>query len=294
MKKFLLRLLFFTIVTVVVFALFHFAIISQRKTLLQIDKNTHSVFLGNSTFEFGINDSLIPNTVNFAENAESVDLMYLKLKMLKEVNPQLDTVYIEFDDLILFTTSLVRVNTHAYYLDQLTCSDIYNNLKNMTFERNTAYLCHAYDFLKLRPTLAAFTGKSSGISAAGLGGYTDLYRDRLQVAITQTDEVPDKKNIQDIPIHNHYYYNRILDLCHDKDITPVFLANPMHTSCWKDTVYREYHRQYFPKVPLVDFHEFYLPDSCFADCIHLNYRGAAIYSHTLATYLLTLKTKVNL
>lgn len=283
MKRFLCNILTFSLLFVIVFALFHIFLIHSQKRILLLDQDVNKVFLGNSTFEYGIKDSLIPSSKNFGQNAETIDIVYAKLKLLKKFNPQLDTAYIELDDIILLNRSLPSVLTHPYYISSFTVEDIFNNIKNMTFERNVSYLYHTYDIVKIRPLVCSYF-KESNISDLGIGGYADLYRNKLEEDLRNRIDVKNNLSTK-IPEHNIYYYNALITFCHNNNITPIFLVNPMHKAAWTDTCYRNFRASTFPNIPMIDFLCMELPDSCFGDIAHLNYKGAHIYSDSLSRHI---------
>ena len=58
-----------------------------------------------------------------------------------------------------------------------------------------------------------------------------------------------------------------------------------HKTAWADTTYREYWSEKFPSIRFIDCTQMNLPDSCFADREHLNYRGARLFSDYLTKTL---------
>lgn len=286
MKRFIIHILSFSLVLFIVFGLFHWAIIRTQYKTLRLPKSTTAVFLGNSTVEYGINDAMIPGTVNWGLNGEVVDMMYLKLKALKQVNPHIKTAFVEFDDVILFKTNLEYVTTHPYYLNQLTVGDLANNFKHQSFQRSTDYLSHVYDFIKLRQIVNC-SNSSSSLTDLGMGGFEYLHRD-----LGEADSIVTAKNMyiknseinqEPVPQNNIYYYKAIRQYCNDNHIKLYFIATPRHRCAWNETRFRGIHQQHFADVPLLDFTMLSLPDSCYGDSYHINYRGAAILSSKLAS-----------
>lgn len=279
MRRFLLNTIVFLIVAFVAIAIFHIILLRPRNEMLRLDDDIRFVFLGNSTFEYGINDKLIPHSKNFAQNAETADLVYAKLRMLKNANPNLDTAYVEFDDIILFNVEMPSVLAHPFFLTEFDAKDVRANIMNMSFERNTSYFGHIYDIIKIRPLIAGNFGNTD-ITKLGIGGYADLYRDKLYEDIEKSkSHVSDKQS--EVPEQNLYYFKAIRDYCKKKGIKLIFLSTPVHKTAWNDTIYRRLHSDEFYDIPMIDCTHMNLPDSCFADRYHLNYRGAGIYSDSL-------------
>ena len=48
-----------------------------------------------------------------------------------------------------------------------------------------------------------------------------------------------------------------------------------------DLLYERYYKQKYSHIKFYDFREMYLPDSCFGDLDHLNYKGAKVFSEFL-------------
>lgn len=248
--------------------------------IFYLGDDVHSVFLGNSTFEYGIDDSKIQNSKNFGMNAEPVDIQYAKLKLLKKSNPQLNTVYLELDDIVLFNTRLPSVLAYPHYLNVLDIYDVAANVKNMTFERNIAYVSHVYDAIKLRPLIKSLFTKIT-ISDLGIGGYQDLYRDKLQEDIATLNLNSDNQTQLHVPKQNIYYYNKIVAFCKQEGIRLIFLNTPKHRAIWNLSYYKTFYKNNFQSIKFLDCERIELADSCFGDCSHLNYKGATKFTDFL-------------
>lgn len=280
MKRFIINLLYFVAVTLIVLCSFHYVIIATQHRTLKLPENTTTVFLGNSTTEFGIDDTLIPNSFNWGLNGEVVDMMYLKLKALKQANPQLKRALVEFDDVILYKHNIEYITTHPYYLNQFTLNDLINNFKNQTFARSTDYLSHTYDLIKLRQIFHCYTASTSP-KLLGMGGYENLNRE-MTVSSDSLPTVVEFKgrptDLSMLPASNLYYFKAIEKYCQDNNIELIFLATPRHYTAWNDTKFRDIHRKYFPNVKLLDYTELSMPDTYFGDVYHLNPKGAQYLS----------------
>jgi hypothetical protein len=63
---------------------------------LILDSNVTTVFLGDSHIKYAINDSLISNSVNIAQDADSYFYTYSKTIELIDQNRNLDTIFVGF------------------------------------------------------------------------------------------------------------------------------------------------------------------------------------------------------
>ena len=71
MRKFILQSALFVLVCLILLICFHLTIQNLRNDYLKLPENVNKVFLGNSTFEYGINDSRIPNAIKFCTKMQS-------------------------------------------------------------------------------------------------------------------------------------------------------------------------------------------------------------------------------
>lgn len=269
----------FTAVFAAFFLAFNVLLMTARNSYLKLPKGINKVFLGNSTVEYGVNDCLIPGSINFAQNAEPIDIMYAKLRLIQRFNPNVDTVFVELDDIVLFNNDIQSIISNAIYFDAFDVDDWLNNMRYHTFDRFTKYFSHSYDIIKLRPIFEHIY-KSHDITNLGVGGYQRLYRDKLYEDIKRMEQSSLKnRTVNDISESNRYYYRRIVEFCEEKNITVIFFNVPKHEKLWGDSVYREFWRDDLNDVKFIDCTRIQLSDSCYGDMSHLNYRGAEIFSN---------------
>lgn len=287
MKKFLIRLTLFFLVSLCVFLCFHITIQYFRDDYLRLPANVNKVFLGNSTFEYGIDDSLISNAQNFAQNAEPIDITYAKIKLLLRENPTIDTIFVELDDIVLYNDRLAPVISNSIYFDAFDFEDWMAYAKYYDFDRVISLFTYSYDILKIKPIITNFF-KSHTIVDLGVGGYQDLYRNKLSEDINKIENEQkigiDTQKV--IPQGVSYYYSKIMSLNDIPKITIIFLNTPKHFKSYSDTTYIDFWKNHLSTVRLIDCTNLSLPDSCFADCSHLNYKGARIYSDSLAKIIM--------
>lgn len=290
MKKFILRTLKFMAVFIAFFATFHIAIMVSRNRYLHLPSNINKVFLGNSTVEYGVDDARLINAVNFAQNGEPVDIIYAKLKLLHNHNPQIDTVFVELDDITLYNTDLVPVVSNVIYFDAFDYEDWINNFHHYDFNRLTKYFSHSYDIVKIRPLITGI-GRKLPLIDLGVGGYVPLHRDKLDEDIRRTSKDSQqggsRNKYPQVPASNTYYYKKIIDYCKNSGIELIFFNTPRYNLAWGNVAYLEIKRQLFDDIPMFDFTKMEMPDSCFGDILHLNHIGARIFTDSLAAKIHT-------
>ena len=285
MRKFILQSALFVLVCLILLICFHLTIQNLRNDYLKLPENVNKVFLGNSTFEYGINDSRIPNAINFAQNAEPIDITYAKIKLLQKYNNSIDTVFVELDDINLYNDRFASVLSNSIYFDAYDKADWQANLQMYELSRFFSFFAHAYHVIKVRPIVENHF-KSHNIECLGVGGYQDLFRNKLDEDIMRFhSETASAKKTKLVPTGVDYYFSKIVDFCAHKNLTIIFLNTPKHKTAWADTTYREYWSEKFPSIRFIDCTQMNLPDSCFADREHLNYRGARLFSDYLTKTL---------
>ncbi len=293
MKKFLSKLSLFTIIIIVLFTglvLSSDYLISHRKdSLLRLNEDIKYVFAGNSAVECAVNDRLVKHSVNIAESGEAYLYSYAKLKALIGANQQIKAVFLgySFADLLfekeeswVFSSEFIieKVQHYNYLLDP--------DDRMLLFLKNPR--AYTKGLIKsvvnnYSTALRASPGPKSPGQLIGFGGYKYLVRDKLKVdpGVDLYSDKPVTESVQQI-----YYLTKISDLCRESSVRLILLTTPKHISytgnldkinlkLWLDV------RKSLSADSLLDLSTFALPDSCFGDMSHLNYRGAELFSRYL-------------
>ena len=261
-------------------------LLKSRAKAFKLPENINTIVLGNSTIEDGINDRVMGNSYNLGLGFEVMDHVYVKLKLLKKFNPQIDTVLIGFDDIILFKKEFNSPRIpNPSFLDQYDMQDRWMNFKEFSSTRRTESVLNLYNFFAVK-NLIKTNFKNPTLSDLDIGGYAATNRHNLERSIKKRKESPNApKLIEDFPPINKYYLNRIIELSKTENIKLFFVTTPKHKITWSDSTYRDIHRKYFPDVAHIDCMQMSLPDSCFSDCTHLNYIGATCFGIKLREIL---------
>lgn len=285
MKRFLTKLALFTAVAATSIGIFIAAVLSVRHKAMHLPETVHTVYMGNSTVECAVDDRLLPGSYNFARSGELIEFVYAKTKALLQANPQIDTLVIGLDDIILFKdfdepfTSFLN---HPYLTSEFTAADWAAIIKNSSFSRWTSYFSHPLTMVQLRQLAAA--ARQNDIRSLDLGNYRYLERDKLEIDLQRMAEAPEPaaRTVDDINPMVIHFFKKIEQICADNDVRLVLLSTPKYKNVHRDSVYRDFRQKYMPDIPLYDHVAVALPDSCYGDCVHLNHRGARQYSGVLA------------
>lgn len=284
MKKFIIQTITFAAFAAGVVITFHFLFLLMNASKLRLPSDVHTIYMGNSTIETSVNDTIVPHSFNMGKGADHIEFVYAKLKMLKRVNPQIDTLVVGLDDIILYKENdndwpKWGINS-PFFITEFDIDDHISNLRNFSFKWNSGYLTSMYDgsrwlYLSMR---------KDGIPRdLGVGGYEYLLRDKLQLDIKKNKDHHLKQNDPDSVSEGIiHYFRKMMTFCNSNGITLIFMSTPKHKEVWNKRAYREIHSKYFPEIPLYDFTEITYPDSCYGDVVHLNYRGARVFSEQLA------------
>lgn len=282
MKKFLLKTTIFTIVLIICIVVFWTIICSTRSETLRLPNNENIVFLGNSHIECAVNDSIVKNSFNFARSAENMEYIYCKVKLLKQYNPQLDTIVIGYDNVLLTHSYFKSAMYSPYYYDTYTFNDLKAIFQNCRFEYLEGHFAHPFDWLKIINIIPSFIHSDCNLHIlADMGGYLYLFRDKLKEAIKLQGNKHASK-ISKCDANSSYFLKEIDNFCIQNDITLIFMHTPMHKSLISDvSFYKKYYKENYEHIRFYDFRDMHLPDSCFGDLDHLNYKGAKIFSEYL-------------
>lgn len=275
----------FFIVTIIGLIAFWSFICSNRDETLKLPDNCNIVFLGNSHTECAINDSIVKNSFNFGRSADKTEFIYSKVKLLKRYNPEIDTIIIGYDNVLCYQSADSAFNSalySPYFYDTHNVKTISNILLNSSFAYQESHLTHPFNWFKLYQFGESMIKNGNNIKdMTNIGGYLYLKRDKLEADIKL--RANRKRNApRSFDALSIFFLNETIKFCDENNITVIFLCPPQHKKCFLDsTFYREYHKKNYSNIKFYDFKDFELPDSCFGDLDHLNYKGAKIFSEYL-------------
>ena len=293
MKCFILKVINFILITgltvIGLIILSDFAIKNRESRFLKVRDDVSVIFAGDSYVECAVNDRLIKRAINIAQSGEAYLYSYAKIKALLEHNRQIRTVYIgfSFGDLLMekekswvFSSEFVteKVQYYNYLMEPPEKSLILKNnpiayLSGLTKSVNNNF----QSFVK-----SYFSEDSSG-SIKNFGGYKHLVRDKLSLdtELNLYNEQPVEKSLV-----QEKYLKMISELCRQNSVDLILFCTPKYKSYnanINDNI-RQIWLQVRNSLPLdllADYSAFILPDSCYGDLTHLNYKGAEVFSSYL-------------
>ncbi|MCQ2256423.1 MAG: hypothetical protein MJZ41_00345 [Bacteroidaceae bacterium] len=278
-NRFLLRVLaFMAVLALLVFCVWK-TVTWTRDDLCSHPEAT-TLVLGNSRVQYGFDDRLVPETWNSAVNADNYNVIYWRLRMLHLRNPQLQRVMVICDQTQVFNYfKNIPDKIHPYYWDVMTPEDWLGLLAH-----DSGALLNPLHYLKVIIPLKSLVSSIS-YNELGIGGYTRLVRDKLDEDESLRDESNQRRTIPQIHEYNVSYLRKIVAYCDVNNLELIFFNMPSYPT--KSIVdgnksLHIYVENNYPNVPFMDYELLQLPDSCFGDVNHLNYRGARVISERIA------------
>jgi|GEM_PF-3017835 len=289
MKRFLKYLFSCLLIVVPVVVLLNVAdlYLVRNKYKVNIPDNKKAIAIGPSTAATSLNDSIISNICNMSGNGYTYPVIYTELRNVLK-NNDIDTVYLSSLRIELYYPNSVSRNPgkakiRSWYqwiaqTDSAVLRDYWLPMPGFIqyfFHFNADHL-HNLDSLVIDDSNS---------------GYTYLVRDNLyhgEWSIESYDEEI-KKSSPDYFDYNHIvndcstackYFKKCIDLCQEKGATVVLLNVPIyHYDRWySDKGYLDFLETLDGDLLIADYEHFQLPDSCYGDVRHLNYKGARIFS----------------
>jgi len=294
MKSFIVKLTLFIVLTGSIVAglilLSDLAIKQRKQQLLQISEDINMVFTGDSKVESAVDDNLIANAINIAQSGEAYLYSYVKIRSLIECNDQIKIIFIGFspENFLMETEEkwlfgdisvIEKIKSYNYLLNY---SD-----KSLIIKHNSeAYLKGLTKsiFRNILSYFKTFSSKDINGRPINFGGYSHLERDKLQQDIKIMNL--NKENSFEKSLIQERYLRMISELCRQKSVKLILLNTPrykyynmnINEQVWQNWLSV---RNSLPGDSLMDFSTFSLPDSCFGDLSHLNYKGAELFSQYL-------------
>jgi hypothetical protein len=298
MKRFLIKILSYILGFIIVWSFsltYGYLKIRKNNHFFSIEKNINKVFIGDSHFEFSINDSIISNSLNISYSADNYFYSYLKLRELLKHN-KLDTVFISYS-----LHSLSAGLEKGWLYNPLHFESRFS--KYIYFE-NSEDINQLIDFMIKIP--AEFLSTSFFLPLhffknKKIKNFTDLNIGKFiyskQNNITNIEELV-KKDFQKKQL-NHFsvskkqkeYLLKIVSLCNKYKVTLILINTPVHKIYFNNlpekvkNSYKNFYQTYLTNYILMDYSQYKIPDYCFKDCDHLNGKGADLFTKELVNRL---------
>ena len=280
MKKFLKKVAAMAALLVSLGFISSVATILLRGRILdyRILSDKHIVFMGNSQLETSVDDSDWEGVINLAQSAKQYKMMRIDLENLISQNPQIDTVFLVVSPFSIRESDADRSYEDVTYMESITYYAPYLSM----------------DDLKEMPVITPFIKDMVFFGCfkylpkyQKCGAYLHNTRDDMKQDQKKHKEGRklEREKIQNGDEITKQELTRIADLCESHNIKLIYISTPNYDAANKyDLPQFRAQVQELQKKSHADFWDYVdypMPDSCFSDMTHLNYKGAAVYSDIL-------------
>ncbi|MCD2259803.1 hypothetical protein [Psychroserpens luteolus] len=284
MKTFVNKLILFLLIAVVTIV-GTIALINNlvnKNASFKIDKVSSSIVLGHSHAECAYNDDYIKNTSNYAQSGESYLYTFIKARQLIKDNPTIEHIYVEF------TNDQIKLNKNDWIWGDNYLSDKYPKYAPfMTLKEQRLLLTH--NFRGYMNVVSVATNKNllklinnKNDHTKIIGGYKALDHQLDLDKITESEiELAITTSKDSISVHNVLYLKKLIDYCKEKEKKITLIRSPLHrknNDRKNEDTFQRIRLEYFKDVEFLDFIDFPLEDTDFADLEHLNSQGAIKFS----------------
>tara|TARA_B100001250_G_scaffold381171_1_gene373253 strand:+ start:145 stop:945 length:801 start_codon:yes stop_codon:yes gene_type:complete len=245
-------------------------------SVYELNKDIKYLFLGTSLSECAFNDKLIDNSKNLAKSNECYYYNYFKVKqILNNDNNNVESIFIDFSNFIIGPKSneLIWNNEGMssflpIYLPFLSIQDFKIFINYSNFLDLIKFFSYGVRF-----NLKKILNFNFGINNTH-GGYLKLDRN---IKSDINFQLNFEKGLGEINIK---YLNRIINLCREKGILVYLVRTPLHP---KTKLSNEKElidlKKTFTGIKFLDYSKFKLSYDQYGDQMHLNYKGAMVFSN---------------
>jgi hypothetical protein len=181
---------------------------------LSLDNSIDTVIVGNSMPECAIDDSMLEGVINWSKSAHRTEVTYFKLRKLLQCNPQIKYAFINFgpnvDDDSKRKKHIVGLCNVLPFMTISEFLDIPASLQT--------YISLIADLLQ------SVVYSSRSLSFTSFGGYLSLDRNKLEEDINLHVKQAKPVICQNVS----KYYDRIVRVCQDHSVQPIFIQTPIY------------------------------------------------------------------
>lgn len=296
MRRFLLNIITICLAAIAILCVITWAGVRKIDTVsYRLPQETHAIFMGPSTMEGSINDTLIPGVQNLSRSGTFLPYLVPLLPQILDENPQIDTVYINHGRFIFMPLPNVAGFQKMQSLrDKLPF--IWKKRQIMEW----GDLLQQTDFYAavLNPRVREVFSRKSSILDYELRFYADithnLYNNSADWSVAWYDSITclhggnvyTKDELLEKSALAEKYSRMAIDICKSHGVVPVLFFTPLyHYETWFPyEPFCELMEDYDQEILVADYENFeFSNDSlCRQDIHHLNIYGATEFSNYLA------------
>jgi hypothetical protein len=256
------------------------------------DPNIKTLIIGDSHTEIGINDQLIPNSINISQTSEGYIYSYYKLKTVLKNNPNIKIILLGcsyhnfssyYDDPVMGEYSPTVSSRYFFIIPWKEKLRILNkNKKNLVFEIRKI-LENGFRNLFSKTGNYSFLGGFKSFS-------TDKALNENSIKKRISGQYYSSGQLTGFSQMNKSYFLKIIDLCRESNLTIKLLNTPLHKT-YLDQVPKKFKDHYYNlvkenKLNIIEFDSLHLDNSCFLpDGDHVSIKGSTLTSKFLRDFL---------
>lgn len=251
----------------------------------ELEKNKSVLILGDSHTEYAINDNIFTSSLNLSHSADSYFYSFLKIRKLKDENPQINTLLlalsnhnllVEYEDKWIFNTSNIKSKLRIY-TDLMNFSDFLLLLKS-----NPSGVIQG---LIESPKYSIKLLLKGDLTERNLGKFLSSKRNSLAKDIEMFKNKTKDRKLQYSEVEI-YYLMQIAKYCKENDVNLVFISTPLHPEYKKRKrkefeLLQNFYSSNLSEFKYLDYTEFELPNNYYQDMDHLNDLGSEFFTKNL-------------
>lgn len=284
MKRTMLFLLLVVGVLAIIVSYFSYRLNSV--SIYKANAAVEYLIVGDSHTQFAVNDSIISNTLNISNNADSYLYSYIKIKKMLEQNPQLKGVLLGYTEPNMeegmedwnFRDINLR-NKTAQYFFMLSWEEVSFLARRNPF----SFLNGVVQFPKMKWRVVKNLNSSSRMTDIGVGGFQHLNKSFEEWSKTRLGTEGQERTNPTYSASQIRYLNKMMELCKQNNVELILLSTPFHITypVSRVNLAENYHQREMKSFRWLNYSKLSLPDSCFADYEHLNSKGSTVFSEIL-------------
>lgn len=240
----------------------------------------------------------MPNSLNLSHSADNYYYTYLKLRKTLKYNKNIDTVFVSYgfhnlskgvDKSWLYNPIhfAYRYDSYIYLLEKEDFNQLFIFFLKMPL---------AFIDVNVSLPLSFFKNRNiKNIEDLNIGKYIYTKESSIDEVDKEVEIDFSKKQLTNfVPSEKQKeYLTKIADLCTEYNVELILVNTPVHKVYYDNlseiikNTYFDFFDEKLCKYTLLDYSKYYLPDSCFKDCDHLNAYGAKIITTKILSDLHT-------
>jgi hypothetical protein len=259
------------------------AIFINSKASFKLPQDKNILVIGDSHTECAIDDNIFTRSVNVSQSGTAYLYTYCKLKKFLDENPQIDTVLLSFhyrftkyiENSWMFSDEIIADKIPAY-ITLMSKEELLIYLNNETFIKSILQMPQK----NLKSILKFIQTGNISHTDLNIGKYLRLDRDNLQEDINNYNKISTYQQNEILSEYQTNYLLKIAALCKTKQVELILINTPMYNVHKYGNIeeLNNFYDTYLKGTKYLDCSGYSLPDSCYGDVGHLNYKGAEVFS----------------